>query len=443
MSSSVTSNYFDDKTPEEIINWMIDKLSEDQIKTCLNQAGIPDTTAIQRPEEPVDTPGGSGSVPGPPSTFDLDNLRRTCKNKLVLIDSISGDMVSFYEFGPDESGDLNWKKTTDQLQNFIETNCSEEKVTDANEILNLNESDKKDVAPGLVSSISVPEDVKRLANDYSMLGLEQPLDTKLLSQRTLDVADPQPQIIYDETVSNAIKKQLSPFLESELNKNYPQLYVAGLTKFPIFVHSVSDVGKISYISLVLKENNTFDFIEREWGPALFLTQVKKDLKILAGKIEAAATTGWSKPNDYASEIDAALTIWSDESSDNKEIYNKILVNYNPIRLVQLRNSITSSFGELVRKEYYSDEPEMATYFSGVKTSPISSTNVQARNLTIDQLRTRMGTLFGKEYADNHEPHITFNRFGIKTVQYKKKPSTKNDIQSSYNVGPVFDDFGTK
>jgi hypothetical protein len=450
--SSVTSNYFDDKTPEEIINWMLDKLSEDQIKTCLDQAGIPDTSVIQRPEEPavvpedpvtvpeapVDAPGGSGSDPGPPSTFDLDNLRRMCKNKLVLIDSVSGDMVSFYEFGPDENGDLNWKKTVSQLQNFIENNCSEENVAAANEILELDESDKEEMAPGLVSS--VPVDVKRLANDYLILGLEQPLDPKLLTQRALDVTDPQSQIVYDETVSDAIKKQLS--LDSVLKKNYPVLHTTGLTKFPIFVHSVSEDGKISYISLVLKDDNTFDFRERKNGSALFLTQVKRDLKELADKIEAAAATGWSKPNDYASEIDTALSTWSKKREDNMEIYNKILVNYSPARLVQLRNSITSSFGEMVYKEYYSDEPKMATYFSGVKAS-ISSTNKNVRDLNNDELHTRMRTLFGKEYAQKHEPFITYNKFGIKTVQYRKKTGSKSDKHSSHNDGPVFGEFGTE
>ena len=52
MTSVTTSSYFDDKTPEEIINWMLDKLTDDQIKTCLDQAGIPGTDAIRRPEEP-------------------------------------------------------------------------------------------------------------------------------------------------------------------------------------------------------------------------------------------------------------------------------------------------------------------------------------------------------------------------------------------------------
>lgn len=36
MTSVTTSSYFDDKTPEEIINWMLDKLTDDQIKTCLD-----------------------------------------------------------------------------------------------------------------------------------------------------------------------------------------------------------------------------------------------------------------------------------------------------------------------------------------------------------------------------------------------------------------------
>ena len=450
--SSVTSNFFDDKTPEEIINWMLDKLTEDQIKTCLDQAGIPDTNLIRQPEEPVpvapvipEDPGGSGSgsgfEPGPQTTMELDQLRRACNNKLVLIEDISGQTVSFYEFGPDEDGDLKWKKNQNDVSSFLSEICNEQKVSASDEILELDQEEKEEMAPGLVTLSEVPEEVKRLASDYNLIGLPQPLDPSLLE--TPDVSEPEPTVVYDAAVSEAIMKQLS--LENELKKKYPELHSAGMTKFPVFAHSVSDDGKISYISLILNADNTFDFRERKNGGTLFLTQVKRDLKELNSAIEASAATGWSKPSDYGDVLDTALSNWSSKKSANEEIYNKILVNYNPTRLTQLKNSITTAFGEMAYREYNTDESN--TYFSGVKVSPVPEAgNKNVRDLDMNELHERMVTLFGKEYAETHEPFIAYNKFGIKTVQYRKKQGgPKPNLDASHWIRddvPVFEEFGT-
>ena len=452
--SSVTSNFFDDKTPEEIINWMLDKLSEDQIKTCLDQAGIPDTNLIRKPEEPVpvvpvipEDPGGSGSGsgsgldPGPQTTMELDQLRRSCNNKLVLIEDITGQFVSYYEFGPDEDGDLKWKKSQSNVSNFLSEICNEQKISASDEILELDREEKEEMAPGLVTLSEVPGEVMRLASDYNLIGLPQPLDPSLLE--TPDVSEPEQTVVYDAAVSEAIMKQLS--LENELKKKYPELYSAGMTKFPVFVHSVSDDGKISYISLILNDDNTFDFRERKNGSALFLTQVKKDLKELAGKIETAAATGWSRPSDYANVLDTALNNWSSKKPENQEIYSKILISYTPTRLAQLKNSITTSFGEMAYNEYNADESN--TYFSGAKASPVPEAgNKNVRDLDMNELHSRMVTLFGKEYAETHEPFITYNKFGIKTVQYRKKQGgPKPNLDAKHwtrDDVPVFDEFGT-
>lgn len=450
--SSVTSNFFDDKTPEEIINWMLDKLSEDQIKTCLDQAGIPDTDLIRRPEEPVpvvpvipEDPGGSGSgsgfEPGPQTTMELDQLRRACNNKLVLIEDISGQSVSYYEFGPDENGDLKWKKNQTGVSNFSSEICNEQKISASDEILDLDREEKEEMAPGLLTrSDDVTDDIIRLATDYNLIGLPQPLDPSLL--QSPDISEPEPIVVYEAPVSEAIMKQLS--LENELKKKYSELHSAGMTKFPVFAHNVSDDGKISYISLMLNDDNTFDFRERKNGSALFLTQVKKDLKELAGKIEAAEATGWPRPGDYASVLDTALSNWSSKKPANQEIYNKILLNYTPTRLAQLKNSITTSFGEMAYGEYIADESN--TFFSGAKVSPIPEAgNKNVRDLDMNELRSRMVTLFGKEYAETHEPFIAYNKFGIKTVQYRKKTGPRPNLDASHYIRddvPVFDEFGT-
>ncbi len=451
--SSVTSNFFDDQTPEQIINWMLDKLTDDQIKTCLDQAGIPDTDAIRRPEEPIpivppEDPGGSGSGsgsgsgfdPGPQTTMELDQLRRSCNNKLVLIEDISGQSVSYYEFEPDDDGDLKWKNNNINISNFLKDICNEQKVSASDEIVELDKEEKEEMAAGLVTPSEVPDIVKRLASDYILIGLPQPLDPSLLS--TPDISEPEPVVVYDTLVSEAIMKQLS--LENELKKKYPELHSSGMTKFPVFAHSVADDGKISYISLMLNDDNSFDFRERKNGSALFLTQVKKDLKELTTKMEVAASTGWTIPSDYVEILDTTLSNWSSKKSSNQEIYDKILLNYNPTRLMQLKNSITTSFGEKAYNEYNTDESN--TYFSGVKVSPIPEVgNKNVRDLDMGELHERMVNLFGKEYAETHEPFIAYNKFGIKTVQYRKKSGPRPNLDPRYYERddiPVFQEFGT-
>ncbi len=454
--SSVTSNFFDDKTPEYIINWMLDKLTEEQIKTCLDQAGIPNTDAIRRPEEPVSpkptfvpgSPGGSGSGsgsdPAPPVTMELDRMRRMCENRLVLIEDVSGGSVSYYEFGPDEGGDLKWGfKQTISIQNFISNICNEEKKSGADEILDLDIEEKKELAPGLVINDQVPPAVKQLASDYYILGLPQPLLVELLNP--VEVSDPSTTIVYDREISDTIKIQLD--LEKFLADKYGDMYAAGMTKFPIFVFKVDDKKKIFYISLTLRDDNTFGFLEKVAGPALFIPKIKKELKELMIKVTAAELTGWSKPIDYAQEIDTALNNWSSINSENRDTYDKILVNYNPARLAEIKQSSISSFGEMIYKENYSDEPEMNTYFSGVKPSPVrpDPSYKNARDLDIDELNDRMITLFGKEYAETHEPVITYNKFGVRTVQYRKRTGPRPILDAkkwTREDVPVFDEFGT-
>ena len=44
--STETLKFFEDKSTESIINWMISHLSEEQIRMCLDQSGIPDTSVL-------------------------------------------------------------------------------------------------------------------------------------------------------------------------------------------------------------------------------------------------------------------------------------------------------------------------------------------------------------------------------------------------------------
>jgi hypothetical protein len=72
--SAETLQFFEDKNTEFIINWMLSRLDEDQIRMCLDQAGIPDTSFLAAKAAatsavlPVVNPGEAGpSSAAPPS----------------------------------------------------------------------------------------------------------------------------------------------------------------------------------------------------------------------------------------------------------------------------------------------------------------------------------------------------------------------------------------
>ena len=159
-----TLKFFEDKTTEEIINWMISNLSEDQIRSCLDQSGIPDTSMIKG-KQPIGAaaagpsstqtitladgtqkqlqPGeGSSSAPLPLATMPqpekqkksaekifLDKYRNKCKETGYLIKSVSKEGVEYYEFKEiDEDdtpvtlgvniGDVGWVKKTVSIPDF-------------------------------------------------------------------------------------------------------------------------------------------------------------------------------------------------------------------------------------------------------------------------------------------------------------------------------------
>ena len=60
--SSETLKFFEEKSTEEIINWMLSNLSEDQIRMCLDQSGIPDTSVIKGKQPIAAAAAGSGPV---------------------------------------------------------------------------------------------------------------------------------------------------------------------------------------------------------------------------------------------------------------------------------------------------------------------------------------------------------------------------------------------
>jgi hypothetical protein len=126
--SEKTAEAFQNKSDEEIIEWMIKHLSPEQIKSCL-QGDIPD---VEIPTEPIPTvpivppsvpsvpsvPGVPG-VPVPDKRYiiprTVDDLRRFCQNKRYVIHKIVDDKVYFWFYLINKE---QWQYSIEPLENF-------------------------------------------------------------------------------------------------------------------------------------------------------------------------------------------------------------------------------------------------------------------------------------------------------------------------------------
>lgn len=69
--SQESISFFEDKTTEQIINWMIAHLSESQLRACLNSAGItPEYSAGPSSSRPATSSAGAGTSSGAGSSSD-------------------------------------------------------------------------------------------------------------------------------------------------------------------------------------------------------------------------------------------------------------------------------------------------------------------------------------------------------------------------------------
>ena len=161
--STETLKFFENRTTEEIINWMLDNLSEEQIRMCLDQSGIPNTNLVESQDiapvreaspPPVrQSPGaGSSTDPLPPTSavptpitdvatpdvsllsINIDLLykyREKCKGTQYIIKSVSNQGIEYYEFKEVEdednvispnitSGDVGWVKKIVPVSEFDE-----------------------------------------------------------------------------------------------------------------------------------------------------------------------------------------------------------------------------------------------------------------------------------------------------------------------------------
>ncbi len=368
--SAETLKFFEEKSTEEIINWMLSNLSEDQIRMCLDQSGIPDTSMIKGKQPIAAAAAGSGPIatitlpdgsqkqlqPGEGSSSDppptgavrpppskerrdvskifLDKYRNKCYGMGYLIKSVTTTVledgktkkswVEYYEFKEIEDGEtvvspglsegeIGWVKKIVPVSQFS-TICTPED-REVFEFLKQEE---------MATFLGAPAEVLEVSADYPESGLVSPIPitttpidieptptpTPVSTEDTVDITEPMIKAL-------KIQQGSSGFM----SENYPDLFSRGLTMYPVFVYG-SDGDSVLYLSTVVVDGK-LSFVKDSISKKVLNIKFKNVVK----SIQKQVADGLYTPSDnIQEELNEAL------KSIAQEITFKISKIYDPIKI---------------------------------------------------------------------------------------------------------------
>jgi len=436
--SAETLKFFEDKSTESIINWMMNHLTEEQIRMCLDQSTIPDSSLVAPSAPPAASassaaaassaasamlpsePLGSPPQDQPPATVpkksatDLftDKYRRKCYGTQYLIKQVTKEGVEYYEFKEVEEedisknpslkiGDVDWVFNKEPISTF-KNYCTEEDK----EVLELLKEEN------IEKFMNAPDEVMLVAADYIRSGLVSPIPALAVPLEEPLPTPVQPQVQLTEPMIKAIKIQQTT--SDSIRQEYPDLYSRGITMYPIFVYG-SEGEKVRHLSVAVKDGK-ITFEEDLTNQRLLNSKFKKVINALQSSI----VSGLYNPTDnIREEMNQALR------TVNPEIPQKIKVIYDPVNVAgytffgTLSDSDMSEIDAEEVKDYEDITPQMKKiYISKKKPSEMSQTELE--NWVID---TR-----GQQYLNEYEPIIYTNAIGIKNVKFVKRetPLKKDD-----------------
>lgn len=420
--STETLKFFEDKSTESIINWMMNHLTEEQIRMCLDQSTIPDsslvatssTTSIEAGPSitplAVPPPTIRGASTPKKSATDLftDKYRKKCYGTQYLIKQVTKEGVEYYEFKEvDEEdvsrnpslvvGGVEWVFKKEPISTFKDY-CTE----DDKEVLEMLKEEN------MTKFLNPSDEVMLVATDYIRSGLVSPIPNVVVPAEEELVPTPvQPQLQMTEQMIKAIKIQQTT--SDSIRQEYPDLYSRGITMYPIFVYG-SDGEKVKHLSAVVKDGK-ITFEEDLTNQRLLNSKFKKVINALQSSI----VSGLYNPTDnIREEMNQALR------TINPEIPQKIKVIYDPVNIAGYTFFGTLSDDELSVidpeevKDYEDITSQMQTISISNKKKPSEMSQTELENWVID---TR-----GQQYLKEYEPIIYTNSLGFKNVKFVKRTS---------------------
>ncbi len=473
--SAETLKFFEDKTTEEIVNWMLSNLSEDQIRSCLDQSGIPDTSVIKGKEpiaaartDPIETvtlPGGSKQLqPGEGSSSDpllvsdkpkrdvgkifLDKYRKKCNGTGYLIKYVSKDGVEYYEFKEIEDddtavtpganvGEVGWVKKNVPIAEFKEF-CTEED----REIFEFLKEENMDTFLG------APVEVVEVAANYPSSGLVSPLPITVAPIEITPEPTPVTAVSEEVQITEAMLKALKIQQESSqvMNIKYQNLYSRGLTMYPVFVYG-SEGDLVLHLTTVVADGK-LSFTKDSTNKKLLNSKFKKITTTIQSSLEAGLYTPTTNMQE---ELNEAL---KNVSQDIKLRISKI---YDPIRLEgytyfgnlddeepdwlkeagQILPDSQGSF-DIIGSQDFNEDMLMVP-----KAASITPKSKKVSDMTIPEIEERMRIQFGEQYVRDYKPEKYINSLGVTNVRYVKRPNCPPEDKPVMVSRPIFSEFQGK
>ncbi len=412
--SAETLKFFEDKSTENIINWMLTHLTEDQIRMCLDSSGVPKMTP-----EPVVVPGvagGSGVAPGDkpvpiipkaaPSpaggankmqTMFLKKYRRGCIGKGYIIGEVErtpdGLDVIFWKFEglteeaveefPENVGEIDkfmWVKNRDPVKDFKDY-CTEVDTM-------VFEADKK-AHPMELNIFS--DEINVVLEQYIAEGFTPPIkprekapepvaETQSLFQN-LTVTQEQPIDVSDPQIKAALVQQLA--LKEFLQSDAPQLGAVGIALPPIFIYG--NTGTAIEFYTVFPKDGQLILLAGKVKHKLIKSGLKQNVNYLVNAI---------KSGDYVPTSTTVSEIQDQIKLLPEDVREKIRLNYTPENLSGL-------------------------VFFGEKTTQMNFFGKLA-DQTPEFLAQYGTNKFGAEFTDKYRANVATNKFGVKNVQWVKR-----------------------
>ena len=360
MSSSNTIDYFKDKNPQEIINWMIANLSEDEIKTCLN-----DSKNIIEPSPIIPEPVPSPTIPPPPPTTPVQtksplfDIRKLCENKRYVIEKIIDDKVNFWYYSPNRE---EWLYNIDFDINKFETGneCGDDTL--------IEDSYRQDLIEAYRDN-----DVDKNKDKFEQVKKEY-------YEKSININ-------WITTLEKAIQIQRS-LKDYVKNKNYTTFKNLNIEYPPILIEGVTKNNKVSYYYLLINKQN-----ELEWTHAyIHIDKFEQDVKEIVDELK---------------DIDSL--------KDKKEIYKKLreLLSNEPKDFYRIRK---------IYNKYPISSTDELIYFSDDVLSPIEKTTNFGKlsNMTYNNIEHIIRKKYGIAFLKRYKPKKITTKNGIKTVVYVKR-----------------------
>ena len=446
--SAETLKFFDDKSTENIINWMISNLTESQIRSCLNKDGSKDTTRI---------PQGSGSginqgdaalnvqriyrgrlarkamkksEPGPSAEYigeTIDNSRileeiySKCDGKGYIIAGVEDNIVTYYQFkeldssidiqaGIDrdvEDGVATWTYKKEPLDVFMSKSC---------------ESDDADIFQSLLEDednfknyLPVSEDIYMAAQSYKYVGFEPPEVYTASGKVSTDPEIETPSYVMSETMMRAINSQKKSvdFMKKEFNDDSDYMKM-----WTVFFISVDEDNQLSYLYPYISSGE-IQFAIGKMNPKILNMECKKITKKFVTEVRN------QNISDVMNKLNTALKYHDDDT------ICRIEFNYNEQNHISL-------FGDV----YFGDSDAGSEAASEAGSEAVSDAG---SNFGSDEVAETIAEYYGEnspmidqltEFGDNCS---TVGEDAIDTeFGGKKKSKTKKTSKNPFDMSAMYE-----